>query len=206
MKQEITTNLLDTLQGPIDKVHVVYIIVELRKLIDRLIAEKGMSFPHWDNVRYWCDWSLHTVLERKFAKSTLNAMEKFIIENPGEKFHWSEFNSSFISLESLRWSLYKFLNENNLPSKIINIPPWDSFTKYLIENLRECPLVKKDGLIRGFKFIKKGHIPEAEKYSIDYEVIFDDPNKNIVGSVLRFEKQIKKASKNKSGVRCDLIL
>lgn len=181
-------NLAETLEKSIEKEKVIYIMVEIRKFIDRIKSESETPIVKWDNLKYWCDWTVHTMLDRKFAVDTLNRMEKFITENPGEKFHWSKFNSDFISLEGFRYDLYIFLKENNLSSEVTNIPAWDIFTKYLVENLRDCPLVKREGLVREFRFIKKPHIPEAEKYSIDYEVRFDGSRRDICGSVLRFER------------------
>jgi len=184
MKEEIFTNITNTLRKkPVEKEMVVYLMVEIRKFIERTEEES----QRWHSLKYWCDWVVHTQLDKKFARETLNRMEKYIIENPDNKFHRSAFNIEFVSLENLRWELDEFLTSNELPNQIINVPPWDDFGKYLVEVLRDCPLIKTDGLVRGFQFIKKLHIPEAEKYSIDFEVIFDGSRPNLTGSVLSFE-------------------
>ena len=122
-REEILENLNKVLNKPIEKERVVYTMVEIRKFIERSesIATK------WKDLKYWCDWVVHTHLDRSFAKETLKKMEEYTINNPNSKFHHSYFNEQFISLEKLRWQLYEFLKSNDLPTEIINIPPWDDF-------------------------------------------------------------------------------
>jgi len=187
-REEILENLYKALNKPIEKEKVVYIMVEIRKFTERTkeIGEK------WQHLKYWCDWVVHTRLDKKFANETLTAMESYMIKNPGNKFHHSYFNEQFISLEGLRWELYDFLKNNDLPTEITNIPPWDDFSKFLVETLRDCPLEKDSGLVRKFFFSKKDHIPEAKKYSIDWELIFDGSRPDLYGSVLRFDEEKQK--------------
>lgn len=186
-REEILENLNKTLKKPVEKEMVVYIMVEIRKFIER----SNSASKEWKELKYWCDWVVHTYLDRIFAKETLKEMEKYIISNPDSKFHHSYFNEQFISLEKLRQNLHKFLEQNNLPSEIVNIPPWDTFSKCLVETLQDCPLEKNSGLVRKFFFSKRDHIPEAERMSIDWELIFDESRNNLYGSVLRFENHEK---------------
>ena len=182
-REEILENLYKTLNKPVDKERVVYIMVEVRKFIERTKENS----EKWKHLKYWCDWVVHTHLDKKFANETLIAMESYIIKKPGSKFHHSHFNQQFISLEGLRQEFYNFLKNNDLPTEITNIPPWDDFSKFLVETLRNCPLEKNKGLVRKFFFSRKDHIPKAEKYSIDWELIFDGSRPNLCGTVLRFE-------------------
>ena len=187
-REEILENLYKTLNKPVEKERVIYVMVEARKFIERTKENS----EKWKHLKYWCDWVVHTRLDKKFAKETLGKIEEYIINNPNSKFHHSYFNEQFISLEKLRRQLYEFLKSNNLPTEIINIPPWDDFSKYLAETLRDCPLEKENGLVRKFFFSKREHIPEAENYSIDWELIFNGSRLNLYGSVLRFEDNKKK--------------
>ncbi|MBX4181547.1 hypothetical protein KW807_01635, partial [Candidatus Parcubacteria bacterium] len=160
MRQEIIENLRSALQKPVEKERVVYIMVELRRLVDKMREENGSNLPEWEKVKHWCTWAVHTNLTNKeFAIATLEEMEKFIIGHPEDKFHHSDFNHQFFSLEDLRESLYNMLEQFGLPSDITNIPPWFMFAKNLVEHLKDCPLKKSTGLIREFRFIKKNHIP-----------------------------------------------
>lgn len=179
-KEEIIENLNNVLNKPVEKERVVYLMVEIRKYIERT-EETGKN---WSQLRYWCDWIGHTQMDRKFAKETLSQMEKFIIDNPNSKFNHSFFNNQFFSLESLRDQLYEFLKYNNLPTEITNIPPWQHVSKYIVEVLRDCPLKKDSGLVREFFFSKKEHIPEAREFSIDWKLIFDGTRPNLWGTVL----------------------
>ena len=179
-REEIFENLKSTLEKPLEKERVVYIMVEIRKFI----YHSEDSSKEWNELKYWCDWVVHTNLCGPFAKNTLNEMEEYIVNNPNNKFHHSYFNEQFISLEKLRQNLYKFLEQNNLTLEIVNIPPWDTFSKYLVETLRDCPLEKDSGLVRKFFFSKHNHIPETERFSIDWELIFDGSRNNLYGSVL----------------------
>jgi len=183
MEAEILENLKETLNKPVEKERVVYIMVEIRKFITKT---ENIS-AEWKNLKYWCDWVVHTRLSQKFANETLNKMEEYILSNPKSKFHHSDFNHRFISLEELRDQLYEFFKFNNLPTKITNIPPWDDFSKYLVETLRNCPLEKKNGLVRKFFFSKRDHISEIKDCSIDWELIFNGTRPNLYGSVLHFK-------------------
>jgi hypothetical protein len=185
MRSEIIENINKTLQKSLEKERVAYLMIEIRKFIEHS-EEEGKK---WPTLKYWGDWTLHTSLDRKFARETLTKMESYLIENPGDKFHWSDFNMSFISLESLRLELYNFLKINDLPLEILNIPEWDNFCKFIVEILRDCPLEKNDGLLRKLVFIKKPHGPRADKYSIDYKICFDGSRNDIEGSILRFEEE-----------------
>lgn len=184
-REEIIENISNVLSKPIEKERIVYLMVEIRKFIDR--TEK--TSEKWKALKYWCDWMVHTEIEYTFAKETLQKMENWIINNPKEKFSYSYFNNQFYSLETLRWELNKFLEENNLPTEITNIPPWEHVSKYIVENLRDCPLKKKTGLVRQFFFSKKEHIPEAKELSIDWELIFDGSRPNLWGTVLRSSRR-----------------
>ncbi|XOB41330.1 MAG: hypothetical protein ACKKMW_01195 [Candidatus Nealsonbacteria bacterium] len=190
MKEEILENISNVLTKPLEKERVIYLMVEIRKFIERTEGET----KRWVNIKHWCDWVVHTQLDRKFAIETLNSMENYLIKNPENKFQWSDFNRRFVSLESLRQELYKFLKENGLSTDITNIPPWNDFSRFLAETLRDCHLVKNNGLVRKFFFSKKEHIPEAQKYSIDFELHFDGGRPNLWGTVLGSEDE----SQNKS--------
>lgn len=184
-REEIIENLNSVLNKPAEKERVVYLMVEIRKYIERT-EEKS---KRWEKLKYWCDWIVHTQMERKFAKETLTLMEKFIVDNPNSKFNHSFFNNQFFSLESLRHELYEFLIFNNLPTEITNIPPWEHVAKYIVETLRDCPLKKDTGLVRQFFFSKKEHIPEAEELSIDWELIFNGTRPNLWGTVLKSSRR-----------------
>ena len=190
MKEEILENISNTLAKPLNKERVVYLMVEIRKFIERTKEDS----ERWSNIKYWCDWVVHTQLYKKFAIETLTSMENYLIKNPGNKFQWSDFNSQFVSLETLRHELYKFLKGNGLSVNITNIPPWNDFSRFLVETLRDCPLVKNSGLLRKFFFSKKEHIPEAQKYSIDYELRFDGSRPDLWGTVLRSDDEYKDKS------------
>lgn len=183
MTDEILENLANTLYKPIEKERVVYIMVEIRKYLE---GAKNTALE-WKDLKYWCDWTVHTHLDRKFANNTLKIMEDYIKNNPNAKFNHSYFNKKFVSLEGLRFQLYEFLKFNQLSTEITNISPWKDFTKYLVETLRDCPLEKSSGLVRKFFFSKRPHISEAERYSIDWELIFDGTKPNLYGSVLRYD-------------------
>lgn len=184
MRDQLLDNIERTLVKDILPETVVYIMVEIRKLIER---DPDIQILR-DKLTFWCDWVVHTQMDRRFAKETLEQMEQHILENPGEKFHWSYFNSQFISIEDLRQELFNFLEFNNLGTEITNLPRWDKFSKVLVDVLRDCPLKKDTGMLRGFTFIQKDHIPQAQEYSIDYEITFDSTRPKLEGSVLRYRE------------------
>lgn len=133
-KEEILENLGKALRNSTEKERVVFIMVEMRKFIE---SSESVA-PYWENLKYWCDWVVHTRLDKRFAKEALNRMEEYIVSNPGSKFHHSDFNLQFISLQSFRRNFYQFLKFYGLPA-----PAWGDFSKYLVESLRDCPLKKR---------------------------------------------------------------
>jgi len=168
------------LEKSLEKERVVYIMVEIRKFID----QSGDKHSKWPELNFWCNWVVHSKLSGAFAIDTLDKMEKYVIDYPNKKFHHSSFNEQFISLERLRAKLFKFLQYEDLPLEVLDIPQWNLFSKYLLETLGDCPLEKKDGLVRKFEFTKKSYIPEAEEFSIDWELIFYGSRTNLSGTVL----------------------
>ncbi len=178
MREEIVENISNTLSKPLEKERVVYLMVEVRKFIERSKEE----VKRWSDIKYWCDWVVHSDIDRTFAKDTLNKMEE-VYKKAGGKFTHSDFNKEFVGLLVFRDSLYKFLRSNNLSTLITDLPNWNKFAKLLVEHLKDCPLKKEDGLIRGFKFIEKEHyVNKFKKYSIDFKVIFQDEGRNFTMS------------------------
>ena len=135
MRAEIIENISSTLKKPLEKERVVYLMIEIRKFI----GKSNEELSNWNNLEFWCDWMVHTKMDRKFAKETLIKMEQYL-QTPGKKFNWSNFNSEFISLENLRQELYKFLEHHNLSTKITDFPTWKIFCKYLEGVLLDLPI------------------------------------------------------------------
>lgn len=180
MQEKIST----ALKVSTDTAEVVYALIEIRKFIETC-TRLGENY---ENIKYWGDWAVHSKMNRKSTKQLLTKMEIYLIEHPSDKFIWSDFNYQFISLEGLRWDLYEFADEYNLFSDFVNLPHWDNFSKSLVNHLVDCPLIKDDGVIREYRFIRKKHIPEAQEYSISYEIIFDGSRDNIFGTILHYNR------------------
>lgn len=178
MQQELETKLRDFLTKKIDgEDQVVYIMVELRKLIDR-VDPKGKK---WFGLKLYCNWVVHTSLERGLAVGILKQFESHFLKL--KKFNEREANKEFVGFEFLRILLCKFCDEYNLPVEFLSLPNWDIFTKLLSEILIDCPLSKPSGLVRSFYYIRKEHLPEA-KYSISWVIELNE-GKKIEGTILR---------------------
>jgi len=152
MEEAIKEKLSNVLAEPIEKeCQVVYIMVEIRKLLDRFSVQK------YNLLRFFCDWILHIEINNLSpAREILNRI--------AEEHKNGEFGSTsieFISFDHLRNEMTGFLKEKdiNLPTEwLISPEKWDVFRKFFTNIIKDCPLKIKANfkpiLIEEFKLTK----------------------------------------------------
>lgn len=143
MRNEIIDKLTNVLNEDINtEAQVVYILVEIRKLIKR---------GEWQILKLFCDWALHTELDRnpnidEILKEFDSRLEQFNEKD-------EEIKSKYLSLKKFKNELTSFLTSNRLPQKLFEDDKWHSFLRLYTVVVNDCPLYAND---KGeYKFIKE---------------------------------------------------
>ena len=127
----------------IEECHVVYLIVEIRKLLDRMEGSTG----RFQILRFYCDWALHTEKNRRIdvIASIVQGIEDTILR--GHKFSNGLFLPSgdshikFIYKEELQKNMNDFFLEHRLPVSIFAKEKWERFVFTLIQVLIDQPII-----------------------------------------------------------------
>ena len=151
MQEEIIRKLnkhLDLIKNnPLDKEsYVVYLLVEIRKVIDRLQLKS--IYPI---LRFYCNWTLHIEksrdnndiidvvkkMETSIANGHTFTKERIHIPADDEIF-------KFMGLEKLKIEMVDFFREASLPEEIFQESNWFSFKDCLVAVLIDQPIILKD--------------------------------------------------------------
>jgi len=120
MKPQILEKLETELRQKITERQAVYILVQLRKLIDE---DKNGREKH-SALNFYCDWAVHTHLDRKGAKRFIDEVEKYVAAlldlETGYVIYKQSDATKLISLDSFRQELGVFLTEQNLPTHLVS--------------------------------------------------------------------------------------
>jgi len=115
---------------------VVYVMVEIRKLMDRLDASGDYRV-----LKLFCDWTVHTNIDRNRAAEPL--MREFdkaaesVKHGNGIPLAFLE----FLSLSHFRDEVGRFLNSNDLPCRIVDDgDAWNIFLDLYSAVVSDCPI------------------------------------------------------------------
>jgi len=137
-------------KAPADGPGLMYALVKIRKVLEH---EKKKT-AYW-TLTFFCDWTLHTQLEREGAKKILDLLDKRIWSfNPAkpETIDPDGMVSKILSFDLFREHLLGFLKRHDLPTVWAEDEfAWKQTVVLYGEEVRDTPLVltKKD-----FKFKK----------------------------------------------------
>lgn len=148
MKDEIVLKLnkfLKVHMPPTEECHVVYLLVEIRKILDYADERFESSYPI---LRFYCDWALH-IRKEYYNGTTKDIMQRIdsSIKNaaifPGTKQFIPSDSSAFnfMGMEELRRDMVSFFEALDLPKDIFNSINWQCFRDLLINILVEQPLM-----------------------------------------------------------------
>jgi hypothetical protein len=180
---------------------VVYILVEIRKLMYRDKVPKG-RYPH---LRMLCDWAVHAHLDRDIVKEHLLILNSVAdrLRTGTMTAHDLARSSKIFDLMEARAEFLNFIREirlNEALKHIFGAPWWGTFLKQYVCVISDCPLVlvgKDVGVrtiraatVKGCTVLKpgptEGHIEFV--LCIDWEIEFEDGLKKPVGMPLAIEK------------------
>ena|ERR1041385_655474 len=141
------------LQEPIaSEAQVVYIIVELRKLME-LNGHTEDDSPYFA-LNFYCSWAVHTKMSRSGAKRIVerfNVYQKTLdattssgdlaVTIPQEDLKALAKLDDTLKLSSFRDQLGKYLKAENLSNDIAtDDAQWVNFLKYYLRVIEDCPL------------------------------------------------------------------
>jgi hypothetical protein len=146
MKTEIILKLKEFLGKNIpmaEECHVVYLMVQLRKLIEKIEGQENFQI-----LRFYCNWAVHTEKSRDNSAigEIVDRIDKDIAKSNGS---WSNLSLDFIFLEVLLKEMEKIFEKFDLPWEFFQQDNWDVFRKKLFQVLSEQPII-----LSGFKYIR----------------------------------------------------
>jgi hypothetical protein len=123
MRDEILQKLRKELQNGVgSEAQAVYLMAEVRKILEHDNAEKTYAALY-----LFCNWVLHTTLDRGFAKDIVSLVDD--IHGGGAKYdpaienRWKELHD-LTDGQALRQELREFLTRNGLPTYITDDDDW----------------------------------------------------------------------------------
>ncbi|HEY4300920.1 MAG TPA: hypothetical protein VGM73_08615 [Candidatus Didemnitutus sp.] len=136
-----------------EECHAVYLMVELRKLLDQHAPPKAYPL-----LRFYCDWTVHCQKDRNIAEieATVKAMYAAaahdITTGKGAPNGPKEM-VEFASMSDLRGAIGKFLQAEHIVTTIVdNNTRWERFVALLTEVLAHQPVVIDSDTVKGIQF------------------------------------------------------
>lgn len=176
MKKQLINKIKKTLNGSIEEeCQVVYLMVEIRKLLDR---DNNSKYPL---LRFYCNWVVHIDKDR-ITPEMKNIMEEIyqgiILKMKNPKTSMKTKVIDFLYMEDLKLDMKSFFREYELSIQlIIDKKQWLSFvillTNILIDQPINYPLENisffsfypaSDGCVRGEIRFKKEITINSKKY------------------------------------------
>jgi hypothetical protein len=135
-----------------EECHVLYLLVEIRKILDR---DKNEKYPI---LRFYCDWSVHTEKDRitKKMREIMNSIYcdvRVQIQSPALARAKSKI-IDFMYMEDLQAEMKIFLSEYDLPKTLTSQKNnWLEFVKLLVKILADQPINRPCADVRTFAFL-----------------------------------------------------
>lgn len=135
-----------------EECHVLYTLVEIRKVLDR---ENNSKYPI---LRFYCNWSVHT--DKKSTKE-MEAVMKDIYEDIEKQITTPALGGKgrktkvigFMYMEDLQAEIGKFLQDYQLPVSLTEKSSWLEFVKLLVKILVDQPINTPSADIKQFSFL-----------------------------------------------------
>jgi|SRR5690348_6365201 len=167
MRDAIIEKLTKILPAPPgDEAATVYALVEIRKYLER---EKWQS--RYRDLAFFCDWVVHTVLDRRGASNALAVLDARLanldLTNPAKP-RYDQGLHRFIKFDALHDELDRFLKETKLPdSWVLHPAAWYTLVKQYAEVVRDCKLERPEQRCAGrhFQRVVLTDVQDADKDS-----------------------------------------
>lgn len=122
---------------PKEECDVVYLLVEIRKILDHENSEK------YPILRFYSDWAVHTRKDKKTKeiKKVMESIYKEIVlrEQNASYIIMNPAIISFADFKELRIEIGSFLNDHGLPEGLV-LEDWKTFKRFLAKILTDQPI------------------------------------------------------------------
>jgi hypothetical protein len=139
-----------------EEAHVVHLLSLARKLIERVPALQVRQFSV---LKFYCDWSLHSKIDRSEAGGTLLAKLHDIVsadlDSPGSIQAFVADLGRALSLDQVRDDLNAIVRQFGGPGETAGIDKWRSLVPIIVEIVSNVPLTNGGGSSR-LKAIAQG--------------------------------------------------
>lgn len=171
MRDDIISKLYALLISRVElsEAETLYVLVQIRKLSEGLSEEESRKYS---TLLFYCDWALHTKLDRNPAKRILEELGEGWVPGWG-----SDEKEEFFGFATFGSELAAFLKEFNLPTNITeNQDDWFEFRKNVIQILMDTPLESRGTKIIKFSILKQPSTIgiSSDDYLYWYQVMFDN--------------------------------
>jgi hypothetical protein len=145
MKDQLIDKIEAELKLPIEhERQVVYILVEIRKLMDR----DNIPETEFEQLRVFCNWPVHADLSNQVVRPQLGFLDKIIGPLMEGKLTPEQIERSqkFLSLENARLELLNLIRRvrrNQSLQHVFSPVWWTSFLRQYVKVVSDCPLVFK---------------------------------------------------------------
>jgi hypothetical protein len=149
MKDGLLSKIDQVLSQPItEEMQVVYLLVEIRKLMDRTNYQDTV-------LRTFCNWVAHIELEQKKEGSTIILREIENLVMRSEEGRELPNPLQLVSACGFRKALERICTEHGLPTELTTQQErWSLFTKLYSSVVAECPITYKASR-EELKYVKK---------------------------------------------------
>ncbi len=133
-----------------EECHVVYVLVEIRKLLDRVRNSR------YAILRFYCDWIVHTDKSHMIPEmeGIMSQIFKEASRQIRENAPFGEKTRGFFQMEELHKDFQGFLQEYRLPMTLSEDANWREFVGLLIRILIDQPMTNPCPEIERFSFLK----------------------------------------------------
>jgi hypothetical protein len=174
--------LLDKLRAQLDagittEPEVLFVLIKIRKLL-----ETRTTGPKSPTLKFFCDWALHTSLDRGGALNIIMQFDK--VMEPYLAGDMDAFNASIekhindlLTAERFRNELQRFLSFHGLPYRLTSEQSsWQDFVDKYLSSVADSPLEIKPLPVKYVQSVTITNIMETEGKLSWAVKLFDFPN------------------------------
>lgn len=140
------------------KSEVVYLLAEIRKILEILKNKGKKDEEKYKTLRLHCNWALHSKLSYESSIKILSSkFDRYIDLNKSKREIQEAMRrggSDFIKLNDFRSELHSFFKSHNLPTETLEGNKWYKFVKLYFEIIVKCPISHDISKINSLHLIK----------------------------------------------------
>ena|SRR2546426_1138790 len=158
------SELIDKLEGflgvhvPLsEECHVVYVMVEIRKILDHERSVDAEQTKKHRLLRFYCDWAVHTEKSRITEEIRVIVADIFEAAKDHIENGWMREGSSrlmnFAHMKDLQSEMQSFLSDRGISSALVQGDQWVHFVELLVKVLENQPILNPTDTVESFAFL-----------------------------------------------------